>query len=135
MLEYEKYMDEVDAVDDDASEASSDALDAGVDAMAFVLALHTMFKDNGVDLPEEPSVDALENIIDNIMGELSAASLFLAEKSFESVPKMLRTVSSQFTQSLGEEVPTVITKGFSRLADRIDATKVQGQQMKELVPM
>jgi hypothetical protein len=131
MLEYEKYMDEMESDRLPTEEAG----DAGVDAMAFVLALHTMFRDNGVDLPEEPSVDYLEHVIDGMMGELSAASLFLSEESFAGVPKMLRTVSSQFTQNCGEEVPTVITKGFSRLADRIEATKVQATQMKELANM
>lgn len=130
-MDYESYISEL----ENSPEPTDLALEAGADAMAFVLALHTMFKDNGVSLPEDPSVECLENIIDNIMGELSAASLFLAEDAFNGVPKMLRTVSSGFTQDLGKEVPTVITKGFSRLADRIEATKVQGQQMRELVSM
>jgi hypothetical protein len=86
-----------------------------------------------VDLPIEPDVSSLEDVIDGVIGELAAASIFLSEDSFKRVPNMLRVVSSSFTQNAGEEVPTVITKGFSRLADRIEATRVQGTQMKELV--
>jgi hypothetical protein len=129
MSDYEKYLEEL----ENGDEVSEDALDAASEAVAFVLALHTMFKDNGVEVTEEPSVSGLENIIDGIVGELAAASIFLSEDCFKSAPKMLRTISSAFTQKDGEEVPTVITKGFSRLADRIEATRVQQWQMKDLL--
>lgn len=129
MLQYEQYLEEL----ENAEDVSEEALDTATDALAFVLALHTMFRDNGVDLTEEPSISQLENIIDGILGELAAASIFLSEDCYKSVPKMLRTISSSFAQKKGEEVPTVITKGFSRLADRIEATRVQQRQMKDLV--
>lgn len=129
MSKYETYIDEVESGD----ELSELCVEKASDALAFVQALHTMFQDNGVDLPAEPDVDSLENVIDGILGELSAACIFLSEDSFDAVPDMLRKISSSFTQNIGEEVPTVITKGFSRLADRIKATRVQGQQMEELI--
>jgi hypothetical protein len=129
MSKYESYIEEV----EESEELSEDCAAEAADALAFVQALHTMFKDNGVDLPDTPDVSDLENVIDGVIGELAAASIFLSEASFDAVPNMLRTVSSSFTQNDGEEVPTVITKGFSRLADRIEATKVQATQMKELV--
>jgi hypothetical protein len=131
MSNYEDYIEEVEAEGLDG--LSEDCIVAAADALAFVQALHTMFKDNGVDLPIEPDVSSLEDVIDGVIGELAAASIFLSEDSFKRVPNMLRVVSSSFTQNAGEEVPTVITKGFSRLADRIEATRVQGTQMKELV--
>lgn len=129
MSKFEDYIDEL----EDGHEVSADAYDAAADSLAFVLALHKMFKDNGVDLPEDPDVTYLENVIDGLYGELAAASLFLSEECFKNVPSMLRGISSAFTQEPGEEVPTVITKGYSRLADRIEATRVQQQQMKELL--
>jgi hypothetical protein len=129
MSKYETYIEEVESDKPLSADCSVEA----ADALAFVQALHTMFKDNGVNLPEDPDVVDLEHVIDGLMGELAAACLFLSEDSFKAVPNMLRTLSSGFTQHVGEEVPTVITKGFSRFADRIEATKVQTTQMKELV--
>ena len=131
MSKYEDYIDEVEGSDVD--DITAECAAAASDALAFVQALHTMFKDNGVNLPIEPDVSSLEDVIDGVIGELAAASIFLSEESFENVPNMLRVVSSSFPQNAGEEVPTVITKGFSRLADRIEATRVQATQMKELV--
>ena len=128
MSSYEDYIEEI-----EESPVGEDCKDAAIDALAFVQALHTMFKDNGVNLPVDPDVSYLENVIDGIMGELAAASLFLSEDSFQQVPNMLRKISSGFPQNPDEEVPTVIAKGFSRLADRIEATRVQVGQMKELL--
>jgi hypothetical protein len=131
MNNYEKYLEEFENPDSD--DVSAEAIDAAADSFAFVLALHTMFADNGVNVGSEPNISVLENIIDGVLGELAAASIFLSEDCFALVPKMLRTISSSFTQREGEEVPTVITKGFSRLADRIEATRVQQTQMRNLV--
>jgi hypothetical protein len=96
--------------------------------------LHNVFRENGYDLPEEPDMSSLEAILDMMMGELAAASIFLSEDSFLQVPHMLRTIAKAFEATAdGEEVPTVIVNGYNRLADRIQATRVQQQQMKDLV--
>lgn len=129
MSQYETYLEQLEAGED----VSEEALDAATESLAFVTALHSVFRDNGYDLPENPDVSTLEHILDGMMGELAAASLFLSEKSFQRVPEMLRTISKAFTQEPGAEVPTVIVKGYNRLADRIEATRVQQQQMKELL--
>lgn len=121
---YEKYIENVEdsGLDDDTSNAAADAL-------AFVVTLHDMFKENGVNLPEDPDTSALESVLDGMVGELSAACLFLSEDSFEAVPDMLRGISSKLsTEDTYKFVPTVITKGFSRLANRIEATRVQQEQ-------
>lgn len=132
MSNYDTYLEELS--DTETADPSSDAIEAAADAMGFVLALHNMFRDNGYDLPEEPDVSDLENVFDGMMGELAAACLFLSEDSFSNVPSMLRAISRSFAalQVPGTEVPTVITKGYERLANRIEATRVQKQQMKEL---
>jgi hypothetical protein len=48
---------------------------------------------------------------------------------------MLRTIAKAFegTAKPGEEVPQVIINGYNSLAARIEATRVQTQQMKDLV--
>lgn len=131
MCKYEDYIEEIEDVGDQV--LGDECISASTDALSFVQALHTMFKDNGVNLSNDPDVTDLENVIDGVLGELAAACIFLSEPSFNNVPNMLRTISSSFLQKDGEEVPTVITKGFSRLADRIEATRVQAVQMKDLV--
>jgi hypothetical protein len=95
-----------------------------------------MFRENGYDMPEDPEVSLLENAVDGMVGELSAASFFLSEDSFANAPELLRGISSAFaiTQSNSKTVvPTVVVKGYARLANRIEATRVQKQQMKELL--
>jgi hypothetical protein len=131
MSKYETYLEELDAGED----VSSDALEAATDALAFVTSLHTAFCESGYDLGEDPDVSNLEKVLDIMAGELAAASLFLAEDSFTAVPKMLRTIASAFenTAKPGEEVPQVIINGYNSLAARIEATRVQKQQMKDLV--
>jgi len=129
MSKYEKYMEELESPES----ASEDALEAASDSLAFVEALYSTFRDNGYDIPEEPDLGTLESLLDGMMGELAAASLFLSEESFKSVPEMLRKIGEAFAHMPGEQVPTVITKGYSRLANRIEATRVQQQQMKDLL--
>jgi hypothetical protein len=130
MSKYETYLEEL----ENSTGISSEALESAADSLAFIQSLHTVFRENGYDLPEEPDVSALENILDSMMGELAAASIFLSEDSFLQVPHMLRTIAKAFEATAdGEEVPTVIVNGYNRLADRIQATRVQQQQMKDLV--
>jgi hypothetical protein len=130
MSKYETYLEDLESGDD----VSSDALEAAADSLGFVTSLHSVFKDNGYDLGEDPDVSSLENILDSMMSELAAASLFLSEDSFQQVPHMLRTIAKAFANTAGgDEVPTVIINGYNRLADRIEATRVQQQQMKELL--
>lgn len=131
MSKYETYLEELDAGED----VSSDALEAATDALAFVTSLHTAFCESGYDLGEDPDTVKLEAVMDIMAGELAAASLFLAEDSFTAVPKMLRTIASAFENARkpGEEVPQVIINGYNSLAARIEATRVQKQQMKDLV--
>lgn len=129
MSNFEAYIEELEGHET----PSSEALDAASDCLAFVASLYSVFRENGYDVPEEPDLAVLEAMIDGMSGELAAASLFLSEDSFKEVPGILRHISENFPQVQGQEVPPVITKGFSRLANRIDATRVQQQQMKELL--
>lgn len=131
MSNYDTYIEEI-----DAGVLSEEALEASADALGFVQALHNMFRENGYDMPEDPEVSLLENAVDGMVGELSAASFFLSEDSFANAPELLRGISRAFsiTQSNPKTVvPTVVVKGYDRLANRIEATRVQKQQMKELL--
>jgi hypothetical protein len=130
MSKYETYLEELENGDD----VSNEALEAAADSLAFVTALYNVFRDNGYDLPAEPDMASLENVLDGMMSELSAACIFLSEDSFKQVPNMLRAIGQAFaTTSGGEEVPTLIVHGYNRLADRIEATRFQQQQSKGLV--
>lgn len=136
---YEGYIAEI----EQESTPGDRSLDVASDAMGFVLALHTMFAENGYTLPNEPDTDALMAIIDGIHAELAAACLFLSDPAFEQVPTVLRQISkslsqldTDFTDTDGvteTSVPSVVKKGFSRLAARIEATKVQQVQMKDIL--
>lgn len=138
-MKYEQQMEEL------ANEPAPGewALNAGEEAMGFVLTLHNMFKENGYDLPAEPDVELLANLIDAVHAELAAACLFLSSDSFSGAPTLLRgiaksieTADLDFTSPDGEtgkSVPVVVRKGFERLAKRIEATKVQKTQMQGLL--
>ena len=105
---------------------SKEALDIASDALAFVQSLHQTFADNGMTSSAEPDLNELENIIDAIYGELAAACIFLSEPSFARVPDMLRVVSKKLEGSK-DAVPPVVIKGYSRLAKRIENTRMHMQ--------
>lgn len=134
MSKHETYLEEIDELGV-AGVVSEEAVEAATDSLAFVESLHTAFCESGYDLGEEPDVSKLEKVIDTMSGELAAASLFLAEDSFSAVPKMLRAIAKAFesTAKTGEEVPPVIINGYNSLATRIEATRFQQAQMKDLV--
>ena len=130
MSNYETYIEELENGDD----VSSDALEAAADSLAFVESLWSVFRGNGYDISENPDCSTLEHILDSMMGELAAASLFLSEDSFQQVPKVLRGIATAFETTAGsDEVPAVIVNGYNNLAERIEATRFQQQQMKDLV--
>ena len=112
-----KYEEAIILLDDTPTEAA----ELGSEALAFVMALHKMFKETGMTSKDEPDLNELENLIDALHGELAAAVLFLCEPSFARAPDMLRAISKNLSKS--EDVPTVVQKGFSRLATRIENTR------------
>jgi hypothetical protein len=120
------YEDHIDALER-SKDVSSEAIEAATASIAFVAALHGMFVDNGV-LNDEATIDVcvLENLVDAFHGELAAAAIFLAQESFDGVPEVLRlvseTIGTKETDPKGV-VPTVVRKGFSRLAARIEQTR------------
>ena len=79
---------------------------------------------------ESPDLGELENLVDALTGELAAACIFLSEPSFSRVPDMLRAVSQNLEKS-PDEVPAVVIRGYSRLAKRIENTRLQ---MQALIP-
>lgn len=149
---YEKLLQDLDSFTEQAQVVAgarheTGALDAAQDAMAFVHTLHQALADNGANLSEEPDTDEVGTVLDNILGELSAACLFLSEPSFARVPEMLRTIADgidkenekPWTDTQGDStppVPEVVVKGFRNFAARLEATKRQKQsiiqQLKKL---
>ena len=127
MSKFEEYLDQV-----ESGEALSEtAREAASDAMAFCLALHDALRENGYTGDDEPSIEFLEGTIDGLLGELAAASIFLSERSFQQVPKMLRVTGAKLDKE--NIVPNVVSSGFVRLANRIEATRVQQAQAAELL--
>ena len=128
-MSYEDYIEELENF------PSQEALEAAAEALAFVQNLNTLLRDNGAKLPETPDCDKIGNILDSVFGELSAASLFLSEDTFKQVPKMLRVIAKQFEEmdteftdpngETGPSVPTSVVRGYSGLADRIEAARKQ----------
>ena len=106
---------------------SQTALEMGADSLAFVQSLHEMFRENGMTSKEQPDLNELENLIDAIHGELAAACIFLSEPSFSRVPDMLRVISKKLEGS--NDVPAVVSRGYERLAKRIEATRVNMQAL------
>lgn len=134
---YEDYIAEF----EDAQLPSDEALEAAEDAMSFVLMLHTLLRENGANLSEEPNVDELGNVIDGVFGELAAASIFLSEKVFQRVPKMLRGIADAIETAdvdfedpngeIGPSVPPSVIRGYRDLAKRIEVARVQKAELFE----
>jgi hypothetical protein len=137
-MTYEEMIEDITYVD-----PCLEAIEAAEDAMAFVLTLHSMFKECGAPLGDEPDTSELEAVIDSLHGELVAAALFLSEDSMTAVPAMLRGVAKGFeqldlpyTDPAGEKapsVPSVIKNGFERLANRIEAARTHKAHFTDLL--
>jgi hypothetical protein len=130
-MAYEDFISEF----EDSVFPSTQAIDAGADALTFVANLNNILRENGAKLPEEPDVDQLGTVLDGVFAELAAASIFLSEKSFMRVPKMLRSIADAlvstdvaFTDPTGEtapSVPTALVRGYRAFATRIESSRVQ----------
>lgn len=114
----------------EAGNPTKESLELAADALAFVQGLHQMFQDNKMTSSDSPDLGELENLVDALTGELAAACIFLSEPSFSRVPDMLRAVSQNLEKS-PDEVPAVVIRGYSRLAKRIETTRLQ---MQALIP-
>jgi hypothetical protein len=138
-MKYEDLIAEI----DQSGNPNEEAKEAATDAMALVLSLHNVFKENGVDLPEEPDCALLDSYIDSVQYELVAACLFLSETGNEHIPKLLRGISKSIETmdtnfedvegSVGPSVPVALKTGFDRLARRIEATKAQKAHMAKVL--
>lgn len=115
---------------EESENPSQEAREKALDAIAFVESLHQMFKDNGMTVKEDADVDELENLIDALHGELAASVIFLCEPVFARVPDMMRVVAKKTAES--GDVPVVVSKGFERVAKRIENTRVK---MQQIVPL
>src|SRR5260221_13052950 len=91
-MNYEALIEAIEHIDPTSPDEmlSPTMHEAAISAMAFVLSLHQMFKENGMTSSKEPDVDELENLVDALAGELGAACIFLSEPAFSRVPDMLR---------------------------------------------
>lgn len=124
-----QYLDEIDAHKESANLQAGHvaALEQAADAVAFMGSLHEAFRDNGMTQTEEPDPDELENLIDALHGELGAAVLFLCHPAFSRVPDMLRALDTEEMEK--NEVPVAVIRGFARLAQRIENTRVNMQKL------
>lgn len=117
-------------------EIHADTMETAAEAMSFVLSLHRMFIDQGARLEDTPDVNILESLIDAYNGELAAACMFFTDPRMANVPDILRGTAAtlQEAQEDGEDsVPTVIIKGYERLANRIENTRVQLMDMSRVL--
>lgn len=134
-MTYEGYISEL----EDVTFPSEKSLEAGADALTFVINLNNVLRENGADLPEEPDIDQLGSVLDGVFAEVAAACIFLSEKSFARVPKMLRTVANALDQADadfkdptgqgGPSVPRAIVRGYRDLATRLESTQVQKAEL------
>ena len=130
-----KFYDVVAALEaiETTSTEHEDAIDVAIDCIMFTQALNNLFRDQGAVVPDVPDCNVLENLIDAYNGELAAACLFLADKAFATSPAMLRTIADSFAGLEGNVVPSVVVKGFRRLANRIENTRVQMQSLHQVI--
>lgn len=126
----DKHIQTLESVD--GSEDIVAAREQACDALAFSQTLWDMYAQHGMVAPGS-NVDfaILENLIDALHGELAAMCVFLAENSFEQVPKMLRLIADALDKDPAKSVPTVIIEGYRRAATRIEATRESIKKTKE----
>ena len=114
------------------NEETESALQTAADALAFCKSLFDVFKENNFVAPDQDfDLAFMENLIDSLVGELSAAVLYLKGLPPErQVTQSLRVISEKLGNHnkslLSEEgaVPHVVQMGFSRLADRVSLTNI-----------
>ena len=135
MSKYENYIETLQDRSISAETAQQEeAYETASDAMAFVQALWDLYIDQGVlPVDSEPDLPMLENLIDAYHGELAAAAIFLAENAFGRVPEVLRATTKTLEGKEGEVVPTVVKKGFGRLANRIEKVRQQQTQLLQVI--
>jgi len=109
----------------------AEAITAAADSLAFCKALFDIFKLNGM-LDEDATFDlyVLETLIDNMVGEVTAAALYLkGQPPGRKVSEGLRSISNDIHQHnlLAKEedrVPLAVEVGFSKLAEHVESAKI-----------
>ena len=132
--QFEEYVAILESLEVEDQE-KADAVDAAIDCLMFTQALNNLFRDQGAAVADVPDCNVLENLVDAYNGELAAACLFLADKAFATAPAMLRNIADSFKGLSGSVVPSVVVKGFARLASRVENTRVQMQGMHQLLDL
>ncbi len=111
----------------EGSSLDSETREDVLDILAFVQGIAEAFALNGFVNPQEIDLAALEGAMDRLYGELGAATIFLSDKHFTGVPKMLRVIQTNMENLSELPVPPVVVKGFGRLAQRVEATRAAQQ--------
>jgi hypothetical protein len=107
------------------------ALEASKDALTFVQSLHNAFMMQGVEVPDEPDIHRLENLVDAYFCELAAATMLLSntDESVERLRKIAGELNDQVNK--GANVDNQAIQGFVKLADRIEATQAVMRRVME----
>lgn len=114
--QFDKYIETI-----EESGLDGDTAEIACDALSFAEGLHEVFVQNGM-IGDGDVVDLyrMENLVDALFGELVAACIVLG--TFEDTPKLIRN-SGQQVKAMGDDVvPHVVSKGFERLATRVERT-------------
>lgn len=123
-MPFEEEIEELEAAVDPTegvSDLSDETVETACNALSFCGALHQMFVDNGMIVDDAiVDFDEMENLIDALAGELTAACMCLG--TFNDTPRMLRTIGENLKRQNIPEVPKVVVKGFERLATRVEKT-------------
>jgi len=119
---YEESMDALqELLEDEVDPVIQEALEKALDAMGTVGSLWNLFRSNGgMDIPEEPDGNLLENTVDAYFCELLAATQFLAQKEFGDMPKLIRNTGVKIDEKFSGAMPRPVIKGYGRLAARIE---------------
>lgn len=133
---FEDYIETVESCD----ALPPEAREAAADALAFAVALHEMFAQSGLTLPEEVDLDRLQTLIDGHLGELAAAAIMLSklqnaklQNTNLDVIKMLECVYDNFSNTEdGGGVPSFVVRGYLRLAQRVAKLHTM-QEVREVV--
>lgn len=115
---YEQYVEQI-----ENSSASSDAINAAVDALGFTQAFHEFMTDWGMmkSTSDEVDVAELEAAFESFIGEFQAACIFLA--SLNSSDKLITAAYNKLKSTEDSGVPSSVINGYKKLADRVKKTR------------
>lgn len=112
-MDIEDYISQV-----ENSDLTTEVVEAASDALAFAQSFHEFMSDFGLVKSNTVDFSELEKAFEGFIGEISAASIFLA--SFSGTEEKLASCAVRCAQ---DGSPALIANGYQKLSERVSQTR------------